>query len=192
MTDKQSPKQPQKFHRPRLGTCPHLVPVQCFHIWLLQKLFYQIYAWWRCRPDLLSPHFQSVRIKIIKGHVQCTRPPIAKWGPKLSANKTVCSAFHGFRENHSTELAIKTIYDELLKHFDNKLITCSLFLDLSKAFDYCDHEILLDKLYHYGIRGVSHKLFSNILRNRKQCTEIRTLKSFYKRISCGVPQGSVI
>jgi len=39
-----------------------------------------------------------------------------------------------FSENHSTELVITTIYDELLRNFDNKLITCSLFLDLSKAF----------------------------------------------------------
>ena len=99
---------------------------------------------------------------------------------------------YGFRENHSTELAITSIYDELLSNFDNKLITCSLFLDLSKAFDCCDHEILLDKLYHYGIRGVSHKLFSNFLHNRMQCTKIGEFKSSYKRISCGVPQGSVI
>jgi len=99
---------------------------------------------------------------------------------------------HGFRENHSTELAITTIYDELRRNFDNKLITCSLFLDLSKAFDGCDHEILLDKLYHYGIRGVSDKLFSNFLHNRMQCTKIGAYKSSYKMISCGVPQGSVI
>ena len=99
---------------------------------------------------------------------------------------------YGFRENHSKELAITTIYDELLRNFDNKLITCSLFLDLSKALDCCDHDILLDKLYHYGIRGVSHKLFSNFLHNRMQCTKIGEYKSSYKRISCGVPQGSVI
>ena len=98
----------------------------------------------------------------------------------------------GFRENHSTEPAITTIYDELLRNLDNKLITCSLFLDLSKAFDCCDHETLLDKLYHFGIRGVSHKLFSNFLLNRMQCTKIGAFKFSYKRISCGVPQGSVI
>ena len=72
---------------------------------------------------------------------------------------------YGFRENHSTELAITSIYDELRSNFDNKIITCSLFLDLSKAFDCCDHEILLDELYRCGIRGVSHKLFSNFLHN---------------------------
>ena len=99
---------------------------------------------------------------------------------------------YGFRKNHSTELAITTIYDELLRNFDNKLITCSLFLDLSKAFDSCDHEILLDKLYHYGIRGVSHKLFSKFLHNRMQCNKIGAFKSSYKRIFCGVLQGSVI
>jgi len=99
---------------------------------------------------------------------------------------------YNFRENHSTELAITIIYDELLRNLDNNLITCSSFQDLSKAFDCCDHEILLDKLYHHGIRGVSHKLFSNVLHNRMQCSKIGTFKSSYKSICCGVPQGSVI
>ena len=90
----------------------------------------------------------------------------------LTEHNLIDKRQYGFRENRSTELAITSIYDDLLSNFDNKLITCSLFLDLSKAFDCCDHEILLDKLYHYGIRGVSHKLFSNFLHNRMQCTKI--------------------
>jgi len=100
-----------------------------------------------------------------------------------------------FRENHSKELAITTVYDELLRNCDNRLITRSLFLDLSKPFNCCDHEILVDELYHYGIRGFSHKLFSNFLHKRMQCTKIGKIGAFQsscKRISCGVPQGSVL
>ena len=110
----------------------------------------------------------------------------------LTEHNLIDKRQYGFRENHSTDLAITTIYDELLSNLDNKLITCSLFLDLSKAFDCCDHEILLDKFYHYGIRDVSRKLFSNFLHNRMQCTKIGAFKTSYKRLSCGVPQGSVI
>ena len=110
----------------------------------------------------------------------------------LTEHNLIDKRQYGFREKHSTELAITTIYDELLRNLDNKLITCYLFLDLSKAFECCDYEILLDKLYHYGIRGVSHKLFSNFLHSRMQCTKIGAFKSSYKRISCRVPQGSII
>jgi len=110
----------------------------------------------------------------------------------LTEHNLIDKKQYGFKENHSTELAITTIYDELVRNFDKRLIASSLFLDLSKAFDCCDHEILLDKLYYCGIRGVSHQLFSNFLHNRMQCTKIGAFKSSYKRISCGVPQDSVI
>jgi len=99
---------------------------------------------------------------------------------------------YGFRENHSTEPAVTAIYDELLKNFDNTLIRCSLFPDLSKAFDCCDQDILLDKLYHRGLKDVSHKLFSRFVHIRMQCTKEGEFKSSYKVISCEVPQGSVI
>ena len=98
----------------------------------------------------------------------------------------------GFRQNDSTQLTITTIYDEFLKNFGNKLITCALCLDISNAFDCCDHEVALGKLYHYVIRGVLHKLFSNYVHNRMQCTKTGASKYSYKKMSYGVFQGSVL
>jgi len=61
----------------------------------------------------------------------------------LTQNNAIAKRQYGFRTNHSTDLAITTLYDEYINNIDKHLITCSLFLDLSKAFDCCDHEILL-------------------------------------------------
>ena len=78
----------------------------------------------------------------------------------------------GFRENNSTELAIITIYDKLLKNLDEKKITYSIFLDLRKAFDSVNHENLLQKLYHYGFRGKMFKLLTSYLSERHICVKI--------------------
>lgn len=67
-----------------------------------------------------------------------------------------------------------------------------IYLDLQKAFDTVDHNILLTKLNHYGIKGHSLSWFQNYLFNRKQYTEYNKTKSSIKNISTGVPQGSVL
>ena len=67
-----------------------------------------------------------------------------------------------------------------------------IFLDLSKAFDTVDHNVLLYKLNCYSIRGISNKWFASYLSNRKQYTEIHKCKSSQKNITSGVPQGSIL
>ena len=75
---------------------------------------------------------------------------------------------------------------------DEKLFSCGIFIDLRKAFDTVDHNILLYKLHHYGIRGVINKWFCSYLTGRFQTTQIETEISEKEAVACGVPQGSVL
>jgi hypothetical protein len=74
----------------------------------------------------------------------------------------------------------------------SKDISMAVFLDLSKAFDTINHDILLYKLCHYGIRGISNKWFSSYLSNRKQYIEMNECKSPVITLTHGVPQGSIL
>ena len=99
----------------------------------------------------------------------------------------------GFRKNYSTAYAINNIYDKIIKNIDKDQFSCCLFLDLSKAFDTVDHNILLFKMNkHFGIRGIALDLFASYLNNRRQYTKIYDAKSEEKTITCGVPQGSCL
>ena len=74
---------------------------------------------------------------------------------------------YGFRRGHSTIDAITELHIKLVEGMENKKHTVATFLDLSKAFDTIDHNILLNKLDHYGIHGLALKWFESYLDNRK-------------------------
>ena len=67
-----------------------------------------------------------------------------------------------------------------------------LFVDLEKAFDTVDHNILLKKLGHYGVRGISSKWFESYLTDQKQFASINGFNSDISTITSGVSQGSVL
>ena len=95
----------------------------------------------------------------------------------------------GFRKNYSTEQAILEITDNMKSNIDNKLITCGLFLDFC---DTVNHDILLQKLFKYGIRGIPHSWFKSYLENRQQYVKINETESDKQIMKCGVPQGSTL
>ena len=99
---------------------------------------------------------------------------------------------YGFRKNYSTNHALLSIVEEINKSLDNKTFACGVFVDLQKAFDTVDHKILQAKLAHYGINGFANKWLSSYLTNRSQSVSLSGSTSDEKKISCGVPQGSIL
>ena len=83
------------------------------------------------------------------------------------------------------------IVESIQKQLDAGNYTAGVFFDLKKAFDTVDHNILLEKLDYYGIRGVAKNWFESYLNNRKQFVTLNGSDSSLKPISTGVPQGSV-
>ena len=98
----------------------------------------------------------------------------------------------GFRENFSTTLAITHLREYILNELDSNMNICAVFMDLAKAFDTVNHDILLFKLEQYGIRGDANDLLKSYLSNRKQLVSGDVASSSLLEIDIGVPQGSVL
>ena len=107
-------------------------------------------------------------------------------------NNIITKQQFGFLKKHSTEHAILDLKEYILKKFEDHEIVAVLYLDLQKAFDTVGHDILLRKLYHYGIRGKTHDLLKSYLSNRKQFSTIGKSASELANVLWGVPQGSVL
>ena len=110
----------------------------------------------------------------------------------LERKNVIVNEQYGFRENHSTYMAVMKMYEGISSAVDNKDFAVGIFVDLAKAFDSLNHEILLGKLAHYGIRGIVLDLFRSYLQNRYQYVSYNGSTSTQKKIVCGVPQGSIL
>ena len=99
---------------------------------------------------------------------------------------------YGFRKRHSTEFAALELVDKLLNMMDKGQVPLGIFLDLSKAFDTLDHNILIKKLEFYGVSDGPGKLLESYLSNRKQFVVFDDINSQVLDIKTGVPQGSIL
>ena len=99
---------------------------------------------------------------------------------------------YGFRTGHSTNHCLLDLTENIRKALDDNKYAVGVFVDLQKAFDTVDHNILLAKLNHYGIRGKCNQWFKSYLNERKQYVSINGSESTVKVMKCGVPQGSVL
>ena len=110
----------------------------------------------------------------------------------LSQNNILNENQFGFRKGRSCEQALLTAQNEILKSLSKKQISLLLLIDFSKAFDMVDHNILLDKLYNYGIRGIAHDWLKSYLAGRTQYVTISGKSSSNRNMLYGVPQGSIL
>eukprot|EP00732_Lithocolla_globosa_P000923 Lithocolla_globosa_v1_NODE_367_length_4285_cov_70.186525.p1 type:complete len:635 gc:universal NODE_367_length_4285_cov_70.186525:1647-3551(+) len=111
----------------------------------------------------------------------------------LLDNNIISKRQYGFLKNTSTSTALINFYEELLQILDEKgMAGIGTLIDLSKAFDTVNHSILLSKLELYGIGGKSLDLLKSYLSNRTQIVIVDNSKSDPMKITCGVPQGSIL
>ena len=158
-------------------------------------------------PDILKvarviPIFKSGSTSDVKNYRPISNlSSINKIFEKLTYNRitnfideqNILSEFQfGFRKFSNTTLAVFHFVSDLLKTFNKKLYTIAIFLDLRRAFDTVDKEILLYKLECYGLRGVVGDFLRSYLSNRMQYVDVNCVESELCNMNIGVPQGSVL
>ena len=98
----------------------------------------------------------------------------------------------GFRRGHSTVHPMVHFLNKITESLNKKKHSIAIFCDLKKAFDTCNHSILLKKLKKYGVDNVELGWFESYLTSRKQFVSIKNVNSPLCEISLGVPQGSIL
>ena len=110
----------------------------------------------------------------------------------FSDNNLIYSLQFGFRQKYSTAHALISLTENIRKNLDEGNIGCGIFADLQKAFDTVEHDILLSKLEHYGIRGLANEWFKSYLWIWNQYVSIIGYDFNLADVRFGVPQGSVL
>ena len=134
------------------------------------------------RPISLLPILSKIIERII--HDQTLEP--------LSKNKILCRFQYGFRKNYSTNTCLRHLTDKITTGFEKGLFTGMVLIELQKAFDTIDHEILIKKMKYLGFSKNVIAWFRSYLSERKFKIHINTSYSSPSNLICGVPHGSIL
>ena len=110
----------------------------------------------------------------------------------LEQQNVICNSQFGFQKSKSTMHSLIEMVEKIRNYMENKNYGCGILIDLKKAFDTVNHNILIQKLEHYGLRDTTLNWFRSYLKGRSQYVSCNNLSSKKKNITCGVPQGSVL
>ena len=98
----------------------------------------------------------------------------------------------GYRKGYSTQYALLSLLEKWNQYKDKNGFSAAILMDLSKAFDTINHDLLIAKLHCYGIEENSLKIFLDYLKNRWQRTKLNSTYSSWSALLYGVPQGSIL
>ena len=107
----------------------------------------------------------------------------------LNLHNCICELQFGFKSKHSTNHALLSLTEMIQEALDSGNFACGIFVDLQKAFDTVDHQILLKKLEHYGITGRANDWFNSYHSNRQQFVSINGYKSKSQLMEDGSSSG---
>ena len=111
------------------------------------------------------------KISLLKHHIHLLI------NQEVYRNELIYKLQFGFRQKHSTSHALINLTETIREELDKGNFACGIFVDFQKAFDTVDHNILIQKLRHYGIRGTANDWFASYLNNRKQYVSINGFNS---------------
>ena len=157
---------------------------QCFNV----NIFTRPHP--RTRQSMKSKSISlTVCLSIAKILEKVVRDRVIKYIDRV---KILNKSQFGFRSKHSTNHAIINLTESTIESLEKGMKVGGTYLDIAKAFDCVNHDILLRKLEYYGFRANTLMWFESYLKNRKQYVSIRQQCSDMYELKWGIPQGGTL
>lgn len=183
-----------------LKSCKHIIAPVLSHI--IDLCIKDGYFPEELRIGCITPIFKNGDKELINNYRPvCSLSPFSKIIEKVVYNRMISfidknnifsPTQFGFRKGMSTETALIEYINGIHSGLNSKHYTISILMDLSKAFDLMNHNILKTKLEHYGFRGNFLNFLMNFLSDREYFVSVNGIKSTNKSVKIGVPQGSTL